>query len=187
MPKPALVIHGGAGSISRTSVPPGSDAYKSYTTSLRSILSTIYPLLLSGTSALDAATRAVQIFENDPQFNCGKGAVFNRAGKNELEASVMVSRGAQKKGVGVQMLKTVKNPILFAKELLIRGAEEGVPHNCLSGEEAERLAEEWGCEIVDESYFWTEKRWKEHMRGLETEKLTRSAAIDEEDEYLPQG
>jgi len=104
--------------------------------------------------------------------------------KNELEASVMVSRGAEKRGVGVQMLKTVRNPILFAKELLGRGAEEGVPHNCLSGEEAERLAKEWGCEIVDESYFWTEKRWKEHMRGLEMEGL---AAVDDKDEYLPQG
>ncbi len=34
------------------------------------------------------------------------------------------------------------------------------------GKTAEELAKDWGLEMVDESYFWTRKRWDEHKRGL---------------------
>lgn len=39
-------------------------------------------------------------------------------------------------------------------------------HCCLAGETAENLAKVWGLDMVDESYFWTRKRWDEHKRGL---------------------
>lgn len=193
---PALVIHGGAGSISRTNLPRSSPQYAAYVSSLRTILAAIHPLLMSGGSALDAATAAVRLFEDNPLFNAGKGAVFNSAGGNELEASVMVSRGAQKRGVGVELLTRVRNPILLAKELLVRQEGEGqetTRHNCISGQEAERLAEAWGCEIVDKGYFYTEKRWQEHLRGLKQrtgggglEQLAEPVGA-ELHEYLPQG
>lgn len=202
--QPALVVHGGAGNVTRSAVPPDSAAYDSYTTSLHQILRSVHSSLVCGMGAVEAATTAVRMFEDDALFNCGKGAVFNRAGVNELEASVMVSRGAAKRGVGVQMLTTVKNPILLARELLLRGPDDGVPHNCLSGQEAERLAGLWGLEIVDRSYFYTERRWLEHLRGLQKEEEeeeengnekrrsgreggvdTRASAVA--DEYLPQG
>lgn len=193
--RPALVVHGGAGSISRTNLPPGSPQYATYVSSIRCILSTIHPQLLSGATALEAATAAVKLFEDNPLFNAGKGAVFNSAGKNELEASVMVTRGAQKRGVGVELLEHVKNPILLAKELLLRQdgeykGQETTRHNCISGKEAERLAEVWGLEIVDEKYFWTEKRWREHLRGLKPSQRGALAtpSVDHElKEYLPQG
>lgn len=191
--RPALVVHGGAGSISRTNLPVDSPQYAAYVSSLRAVLSTIHPLLLNGASALEAATAAVKLFEDNPLFNAGKGAVFNSAGKNELEASVMVTRGAQKRGVGVELLTRVKNPILLAKELLLRQEGEGgegetTKHNCISGPEAERLAKLWGCEIVDEGYFWTEKRWREHLRGLKQSsgQLADVGGLELE-EYLPQG
>jgi L-asparaginase len=181
--EPRIVIHGGAGNVTRQSVPPSSPAYVAYVSSLRAILTAAHTQLLSGASALDVAAAAVVAFEDNPLFNCGKGSVFNRAGRNELEASVMVTRGPGygKRGVGVELLTTVKNPILLAKEVLLRGAREGVPHNCLSGKEAEMLAAKWGLEIVDEGYFYTEKRWKEHLRGLER------GREGEMEEYLPQG
>jgi len=174
--EPRVVVHGGAGNVTRQSVPPSSPAYAAYVSSLRAILTAAHTQLLSGGCALDVAAAAVVAFEDNPLFNCGKGSVFNRAGHNELEASVMVTRGAgyAKRGVGVELLTTVKNPILLAKEVLLRG----VPHNCLSGEEAEMLAAKWGLAIVDEGYFYTEKRWKEHLRGLEEGEM---------EEYLPQG
>lgn len=199
---PALVVHGGAGSISRTNLPRSSPQYAAYVSSLRTILAAIHPLLVSGGSALDAATAAVRLFEDNPLFNAGKGAVFNSAGRNELEASVMVSRGAQKRGVGVELLTRVKNPILLAKELLVRQEGEGsaagqetTRHNCISGREAERLAEAWGCEIVDEGYFYTDKRWQEHLRGLKQhsggglERLAEPVGVEDGElhEYLPQG
>ena len=111
----------------------------------------------------------------------------------------MVSRGYRKRGVGVAMLTKVKNPILLARELLVRGegdggASSGQGHNFLSGKEAEKLAVEWGCEVVDPGYFWTERRWEEHLRGLKKEKeFSASDGVPDEDlqgenaEYLPQG
>lgn len=71
----------------------------------------------------------------------------------------MVTRGTEKRGVGVMCLQRVKNPVLLARELLVRGkGEGGCRHNVLCGEEAERLAGVWGCEVVEKEYFWTEKR-----------------------------
>ena len=113
---------------------------------------------------------------------------------------VMVSRGYCKRACGVVLLKRVRNPIKLAREMLVRGEARGsarsngdessVPlgggggdgaqgHCCLGGETAEKLAEGWGLEMVDEDYFWTKKRWDEHKRGL--------CDDTELQEYLPQG
>lgn len=142
------------------------------------------------------------LLENNPLFNAGKGAVFCRDGTIELEASIMVTRGYRKSGVGLSLLSLVKNPIIAAKKMLEMGEKDdggGAYGHChLSGRHAEGLAEQWGCEIVDKGYFWTRKRWEEHRRQLEREKKAHGteAAVDplgydgchdDENEYLPQG
>jgi len=71
--KPRLIIHGGAGNITRENLSPG--AYAVYAASLRSIYRSTIELLAKGATALDAATHAVTLFEDCPLFNCGKGAV----------------------------------------------------------------------------------------------------------------
>lgn len=98
---------------------------------------------------------------DNPLFNAGKGAVFNIAGKHELEASVAVSRPpagsdlpANRKGAAVTLLKTIKHPILLAKELYLDPVQ--CPHAFVSGEDAERIAKKSGLELVDEHYFDTE-------------------------------
>ena len=46
-------------------------------------------------------------------------------------------------------------------------ANPGAQGHCsLSGPVAEGLAQRWGLEMVPEEYFWTRRRWDEHMRGL---------------------
>lgn len=207
---PRIIIHGGAGNIKRSNFPRSS--WEAYKNTLLSILSSSASLLSSPkATALDVATYAVTLLENDPLFNAGHGAVFTRAGKNELESSLMVSDGYQKRGVGCMMLTKVKNPIKLAREMLVRGEVAGgggaQSHCQLSGPKLEHLAEAWGLEIVDPSYFFTQKRWDEHLRGLERDKgITSHPSIAEpiidepgpqndishhlvwdEDEYLPQG
>ncbi|MCJ1254210.1 hypothetical protein MMC24_002024 [Lignoscripta atroalba] len=179
-----LIIHGGAGAITRSNLPPAS--YSAYTSALLSVNRSTSLLLSRGTPALDAATNAVTHLENNPLFNCGKGAVFTRSGTIELEASVMVSRGYRKRGCAVSLVKRVKSPVALAREMLVRGdlgdgggggngGGDGDPaggsggaqgHCHLSGVVVEGLAAEWGLEIVEERYFWTRKRWEEHKRGL---------------------
>lgn len=67
-------------------------------------------------------------------------------------------------------VKAAKNPISLAREMLVRGESEdgggAQGHSQLHGETCDRLAREWGLEVVRPSYFWTRKRWDEHRRGL---------------------
>jgi L-asparaginase len=189
--RPRLIIHGGAGNLQKEIFSP--QEREQYRKSLRFILNSAYVLLSRGADALEVATHAVTLLEDDPLFNASKGAVFTRDGKNELEASVMVSRGKRKRGCGLMLLKHVKHPILLAREILLRGDDEdgqgggATTHVQLSGSEAEALAERYGLEMVDPAYFWTEKRWKEHIKGLERAATGSGSAHWDAREYVPQG
>jgi L-asparaginase len=199
--QPRIIIHGGAGNIRRENL--SKESYEAYRASLLHVLHEASSLLSRpDATALDIATHAVKLLEDDPLFNCGKGAVFTRAGTVELESSVMVSKGYRKRGVGCMTMKHVKNPILLAKELLIQGEKDnggGAGAHCqLSGDELEKLAATWGSEMVDQSYFFTKRRWDEHQRGLgktRSEVPQRFQGLDNHDggpswdghEYLPQG
>lgn len=159
-------------------------------------LSTTSPTL---PRALSTACYAVTLLEDNPLFNSGYGAVFTRDGLNELEASVMVSRGFAKRAVAVTGLRRVRNPILLAQSMLehgdrdILGPRSGpdVPsaqgHTLLHGVTAEVLAVRYGLDMVEPGYFFTRKRWDEHVRGLERENAGRGAAGWAVDEYVPQG
>lgn len=171
-------------------------------------------------SALEAATHAVTLLEDNPLFNSARGAVFTRDGTNELEASVMVSRGRAKRGVGVSGLRHVRNPVLLARAVLERGDEDlagrggerrgqvgggagdadphlDVPsaqgHTLIYGATAEVLARHYGLELVDPSYFFTQRRWDEHIRALKRSEEARDAEGEDGSatwsraEFLPQG
>ncbi|KAI9811529.1 MAG: hypothetical protein M1832_000872 [Thelocarpon impressellum] len=188
---PRLIIHGGAGNITRENLPPSS--WAAYRASLLAVLRSTHALLADGTSALDAATHAVSLLEADPLFNAGRGAVFTRDGANELEASVMVSRGAHKRGAAVSLLRRVKHPILLAKEMLLRGDDAdgrgggAFQHAHLSGAPAEALAGQWGLDTVDPAYFFTQRRWDDHIRGLRRERDATGSASWDAAEFVPQG
>lgn len=70
-------------------------------------------------SALKVATYAVTLLEDDPLFNAGKGAVFTRDGIQQLESSVMVSRGHAKRAAGALGLQHVKNPSGYPPETMM--------------------------------------------------------------------
>lgn len=167
--RPRIIIHGGAGNIHRSNLPPS--LWKEYKFALLSILHDCqHHLSQPDATALDIATHAVTQLENNPLFNAGRGAVFTREGTIELEASVMVSRGYRKRGVGVMGVTKVKSPIGLAREMLMRGESEdgdGAQGHCqLTGKVCEDLAERWGLELVEPGWFWTRKRWEEHRKGL---------------------
>ncbi|KAF4464199.1 L-asparaginase precursor [Fusarium albosuccineum] len=215
--KPRLIIHGGAGNIQRQDYPP--DKYQAYRKALIDIVTETDAYMRqqpTGTaektsrqhpSALEIATFAVRLIEDNPLFNSGHGSVFTRDGINELEASVMVSRGYKKRGVGVMGLRHVKNPILLAKAMLEHGEDDleagssrapgessgdlDVPsaqgHTQVFGRAAEQLAKQYGLELVDPSYFYTQRRWDEHIRALAREKSGQGQATWSATEYLPQG
>ncbi|EPE08000.1 l-asparaginase precursor [Ophiostoma piceae UAMH 11346] len=205
--QPRLIIHGGAGNISPVTITPEKRVV--FRAALTEIVTRTSVLLDSKTSALEIATYAVSLLEDNPLFNSGYGAVFTRDGINELEASVMVSRGRAKRGVGVMGLKRVRNPILLARRMLEEGDYDLAPrsaatagvnidrgaqgHTQVHGATAEALAASYGLPLVEPSYFFTQNRWDEHVRGLQREAdhtmgtSKYSSASWSADEYLPQG
>lgn len=180
MVEPRLVIHGGAGKITRKQLTKEQE--EAYRHGLRASLEAGYQVLKEKDDALSAAVAAVVSMENNEMFNAGKGAVFTTAGTNELEASVMASGQYDKKAAAVSLIKHVKNPIKLAAELL---KYEQDSHVLLSGEAVEELAENFGLEMVDQSYFFTQKRWDQHRRGLE--KGAANIVDDDQEEYAPKG
>lgn len=203
--KPTLIIHGGAGNITRDKLPPA--LYRQYRASLLKYLRSTYQLLKDGSNALDAAVHAVSLLEDDELFNCGRGSVFTSAGTIEMEASVMVTsllldpngdptRPEQvKRGVGVIGLRNVRHPIQLAREVLLRtGIDEygnprpssnhgGNMHSQLSGRHLEKLARDWGLEFKPDEWFCTQRRWEEHRRGLERGRAA-AAAHDADDDTV---
>ncbi|NOK05255.1 MULTISPECIES: isoaspartyl peptidase/L-asparaginase family protein [Myxococcus] len=160
-PKWGLVIHGGAGVISRENL--SSEREAEVRAALTQSLQAGHAVLAGGGSALDAVSAAVRILEDSPYFNAGKGAVFTHDGVNELDAAIM--DGTTRKAGAVAGLRHVKNPILLARLVM-----EQSPHVMMVGEGAESFAKSQGVELVDPKYFYTEDRWQGLQRALEKER-----------------
>lgn len=147
----SLAIHGGAGVIERAGMTPEQDA--AYRAALTRALEAGAAVLRDGGAAMDAVQAAVEIMEDDPLFNAGRGAVFTAAGKNELDAAVM--DGTDLRAGSVAGLTRTRHPIAAARAVMERS-----PHVMLAGEGADAFAESVGLEQVDPSWFFTERRWQ---------------------------
>jgi beta-aspartyl-peptidase (threonine type) len=158
----ALVIHGGAGTITRDNLSPEME--KAYRDKLDEALAAGYKQLELGNSAMDAVLKAIQVMEESPLFNSGKGAVFTHEGRNELDASVM--DGKNLKAGAVAGVSHIKSPIEAARAVM-----EHSEHVFLAGQGAEEFAREKGLEMVDSSYFFTERRWKSLQNAMKEEKI----------------
>lgn len=71
---------------------------------------------------------------------------------------------SSRRGLGLTLLTHARNPSHIVRSLYL--SPSLVPHTFLSGTAAEAIAQELGEQLVDESYFFTEARWREHRRGL---------------------
>ena len=168
-PRWGLVIHGGAGVISRESLSPEREA--AVRAALTESLQAGHAVLARGGTSVEAVTAAIRVLEDSPDFNAGKGAVFTHEGKNELDAAIM--DGRTREAGAVAGLRHVKNPITLARAVM-----EKSPHVMLVGEGAEAFAKQQGVELVAEDYFRTEARWESLQRALEAEKQGTTAPAE---------
>ncbi|HJQ36907.1 MAG TPA: isoaspartyl peptidase/L-asparaginase [Thermoanaerobaculia bacterium] len=172
-----LVIHGGAGTINRKNMTPERE--KEYRAALEQALRTGQAVLARGGSSLDAAEATVRFMEDNPLFNAGKGAVFTHEGKNELDAAIM--DGKTKKAGSVAGVTIIRNPITAARAVM-----EKSKHVMMTGRGAELFATKMGLEVVDPSYFWTERRWKalqEELLKEQSEKPQAALAVADENRF----
>jgi beta-aspartyl-peptidase (threonine type) len=158
----AIVIHGGAGVITRDKMTPEMD--KEYRAALTVALNVGKKILIDGGSALDAVEKTINILEDNPLFNAGKGAVFNHDGKNELDAAIM--DGSNLAAGSISGVMDIKNPITAARRVMTNS-----PHVMLSGAGASQFAKEQGLEIVSPDYFYTDRRFNDLQEALKKEKM----------------
>ena len=156
-----LVIHGGAGTITKKNM--SSEKESAYRDKLTEALAAGFEILEKGGSSMNAVETTIRIMEDSPLFNAGKGAVFTNAGTNELDASIM--DGSTLQAGAVAGVKTIKNPISAARKVM-----EETRHVMLAGDGADYFAKEQGLEIVNNDYFYTEKRWKALQKAQDSEK-----------------
>jgi beta-aspartyl-peptidase (threonine type) len=149
-PKWAIVVHGGAGIIERKEMSKETEA--AYRAAMAAALKRGSDVLAGGGSAMDAIQAVITGMEDDPLFNTGKGAVFTAAGKVELDAAIM--DGKTLNAGAVAGVTTTRHPILLARKVMEKSG-----HVMLIGQGADAFAKAQGLEQVDNSFFYTARRW----------------------------
>lgn len=163
----ALVIHGGAGYDPANMT---AERIKRIEAGLTQALQIGSDILKSGGSALECVEKVVLSLEECPEFNAGKGSVFNSEGKHELDASIM--DGRDRSCGAVAGVRTVRNPVSLARLVMTQ-----TRHAMLVGEGAEQFATEQGVERVENSWFDT----PEARAALEKSKGTVGCAALDQD------
>lgn len=158
----ALAIHGGAGTILRSTMTAPLQA--AYENGLRHALHTGYAILNGGGTALDAVEAAVIALEDCPMFNAGKGAVFNHEGGHEMDASIM--DGSNRDAGGVSGVSGLKNPVAVARLVMERSE-----HVLLSGKGAEAFARSQHALFEEEDYFFNELRHSQWQEALKEDRV----------------
>lgn len=152
----AIAIHGGAGTITRESMSPEREAQ--FQAALEEALAAGYAVLETGGSSVDAVIAAIELMEENPLFNAGRGAVYTYDGTHELDASIM--HGATREAGAIAGVTRIQNPIKAARAVM-----ENSRHVLLSGQGAETFAREQDLAMVHNSYFNTEHRFEQLQRA----------------------
>ena len=161
-----IVVHGGAGVLSNLSYEQQQKIEKKVSETLLSA----YEIIKNGGSSLDAVEFAVSEFEDSPLFNAGKGSVYNFDEVQEMDASIMF--GLDRSAGAVASVTIVKNPISLARRVL-----EETDHILLVSNGAESFAKDIGEQIVDPSYFYSEKNLKRLRKAKD--KLSQHGLIQD--------
>lgn len=176
--KSILVIHGGAGTILRENMTNDKD--KAYRDELEGVLQRGMKALKSGKTSVETVELVIQLMENSPLFNAGKGAVFNHKGAQEMDASIM--SGLDLNAGAVAGVQHIKNPITAARMVM-----EKSKHVMLSGEGAEDFAREQELQLVDPDYFYNEDRYRQFKNAIRREQEAKQKGTELDKEEGKQG
>jgi len=152
---PILALHGGAGGrVAELNLA----ARAPHERGLLAAYLAGWQVLAAGGHALDAVCASVEVLEDDPLFNAGRGAALTASGHAELDASVMTGSGL---AGAVAASKYARNPVRLARAVM-----EHTGHVLIVDPDAE-FAERWGLAVVERGYFITEARQQQLDRVLE--------------------
>lgn len=145
MQKFSIVIHGGAGTITREDMTPVLE--KAYLKGLDSALQAGYAVLEQGGTSTNAVKAAIVVLEDDLLFNAGKGSVFTKKGVQEMDAAIM--DGSNLEAGSVSGVRNIRNPIELATEVMNKSN-----HVFLSGKGANDFAIKQGIKLEPDEYFF---------------------------------
>ncbi len=148
----AIAIHGGAGEEEWLHMDPATAA--AYHASLARALAAGSAVLARHGSSLDAVETAIEVLEDDPLFNAGRGAAFAADGTNEMDASLM--DGANLEAGAVAGVHHTRHPIALARAVM-----EHTPYVLMVGTGADAFSRAQHLEQQPPSFFFTEMRWQE--------------------------
>ncbi len=152
MTRPALIVHGGAGTVPQRELALRQAAVERARDAGWARM---------GSGAVAAAVAAVRHMEDEPLLNAGIGACLNADGEVELDAGVM--EGAERRAGGAACLRDVRHPIDLAVAVMRDGR-----HVLLAAGGASRFAREHGVEICDPAIFITDRKRQELAEGADT-------------------
>ncbi|MFA9437468.1 MAG: isoaspartyl peptidase/L-asparaginase [Candidatus Bathyarchaeota archaeon] len=143
MVKPVIIVHGGAWGIPDRLVDANIKGVKES-------VKAGWVILEEGGSALDAVVAAVNVLEDNSNFDAGIGSVLTEDRTVEMDALIM--DGSNLDAGAVAGLKDVRYPIRLARKVM-----EETPHVMMIGEGANRLADEFGLERITQEELVTEE------------------------------
>lgn len=146
----------------RDSMTPEAEA--GYRAGINEALTAAGKVLDQDGSALDAVEAAIQLLEDNPLFNAGRGAVFAADGTNQLDAAIM--DGATLRAGAVADVQHTRHPISLARAVMERS-----PHVMLIGSGADAFAASVHLEQVPPSFYFTERRWQALVKEIEKQGL----------------
>ncbi len=154
-PEYVIVVHGGAGIIKKELMTDSVE--RIIKDAITKAIERGADVLEGGGEGLDAVIATITFLEDHEYFNAGKGAVLNSNGFCELDASIM--EGKELNAGAVAGVSNIKNPIIAARAVM-----EKSKHVMLSGVGAFQFAEQQGLELVDSSYFISNRRFQQYLK-----------------------
>lgn len=167
-----IVIHGGAGTILKKDMT--AEKEQAYHTALEAALAAGYVILKERGSAVEAVLAATISLEDNILFNAGRGSVFGKDGKQEMDASIM--EGEHLMAGAVSAVRNIRNPVQLAYAIMKKSQ-----HVMLNGQGAYDFAKLNGIQIEDDEYFFSEFRheqWKK-MQGSDQTALDHNVQLTE--------
>jgi beta-aspartyl-peptidase (threonine type) len=150
----AIAIHGGAGEDEWEYMDAATTA--AYHDSLSKALAAGSAVLKRNGKALDAVEAAVEVLEDDPLFNAGRGSAFAADATHEMDAALM--DGATLEAGSVAAVHSTRHPIALARAVM-----EHTAYVMMVGAGADAFARAQGLEQQPPSFFFTEMRWQEFV------------------------
>ncbi|HEX3809870.1 MAG TPA: isoaspartyl peptidase/L-asparaginase [Rhizomicrobium sp.] len=113
---------------------------------MKDALTTARAALANGASSIDVVEAIVSTFEDSGLFNSGKGAIANKDGMVETDASIMDGNGLR--AGAVASMTGIKNPVRAARLVMDKS-----PHVLMVGDRGEAFVKSIGAESAPPGYF----------------------------------